>query len=66
MIILVNYIFTLGAHDAHMLNVLGICDVMSVWSCFLQCVLFGGSHMSGICIGHMYWAYVCMAHIIIV
>ena len=28
----VNYDSSLGAHVAHMQNVLGICDIMSVWS----------------------------------
>ena len=27
-----KYIFILGAHAAHMWNVLGLCDIMSVWS----------------------------------
>ena len=32
MINIAKYILGLGAHVLHMPNVLGICDIMSIWS----------------------------------
>ena len=51
--LLQKLIFSLGAHVAHVPDVLGTCDIMSIWSCIcLQC------H-----VGHMCWAYVmCDVH----
>ena len=57
MINIAKYIFGLGAHVLHMPNVLGICDVMSIWS--WAHVIFGLDSCNAYClvrayIGHMY------------
>ena len=68
-----KYIFSLGAHNAHSWNVLGLCDIMSVLSWAhvdLVLVLADVYQMvMGVCqeyIRCMCWAYVCVMQIITV
>ena len=72
MIIFVKYMFSLGAHVTHMPNLLGICDVMSVWSwahVILVLVLMMCTDWQWTYVRHMLayvLAYVYMTHVIIV